>query len=614
MTTFMYGIVVVSRADIPRMSGSCSSRAAMKRSASVLIPSHDVEARTLEHHRYEVLADVVDVALDRPDDDLPDGLRARLREQRAEDLHSGLHGVRGEEHLGHEEDSDRGSRSPRCACPRRAPRRAHASATSRVRAGCSCPRLPRAPSRRRGRCASARSAPRRRGSWGRCHSRRSSSPDLRLLAPYGGTVLSLGTVRAYRRRWSVSSTLSIGVAGVTGPIRLEAFALLPALADGPQRITDLSTRSRLAKGTVARLLATLELEGAVTEDPDSRYRLGPAIGSLAARVSVGPDLLTLARPGAPAPRGECRGGGWPVDRGRPARAIYRPGLDATRGPGAGLDRHDSTDARGLLGPRVPCGDVDRRGPRAPAGALEALTPRTITAAIGPRAGGWSWSVGPVMRGSVTSSPRASPQPPRWWSIETEGRSRRISTSMGPPPVPASGSDAQYDGDLSACARRVSTVIRKGADRPLRAGPRMVVVAYIRPTTWPSGSAKSAIDVSGATSVSGIISARHSPRPRAERRPWIVGVHVERDMPGPAVLGCADAARQVALAIHPVAVRVVRVELPAEDRGVELPQCLAVLASHFDMDHVVRHFWPPVHRSGDRPRAAHTRTTNGGDRN
>jgi DNA-binding IclR family transcriptional regulator len=75
-----------------------------------------------------------------------------------------------------------------------------------------------------------------------------------------------------------------------------AFALLTALADGPQRITDLSMRSGLAKGTVARLLATLELEGAVTQDPDSRYRLGPAIGSLAARASVGSDLVVVARP------------------------------------------------------------------------------------------------------------------------------------------------------------------------------------------------------------------------------------------------------------------------------------------------------------------------------
>ena len=38
MTTFMYGIVVVSSADMPRMSGLCCSSAAMNLSASVLMP------------------------------------------------------------------------------------------------------------------------------------------------------------------------------------------------------------------------------------------------------------------------------------------------------------------------------------------------------------------------------------------------------------------------------------------------------------------------------------------------------------------------------------------------------------------------------------------------
>ena len=65
----------------------------------------DLEAGALEHHPDEVLADVVDVALDRPDDDLADGLRAGLGEQRAEDLHAGLHRVGGEQDLRHEQDA-----------------------------------------------------------------------------------------------------------------------------------------------------------------------------------------------------------------------------------------------------------------------------------------------------------------------------------------------------------------------------------------------------------------------------------------------------------------------------------------------------------------------------
>ena len=105
MTTFMYGIVVVSSADMPRMSGWCSSSAARNLSTSVLMPrSNDLEAGALEHHRHEVLADVVDVALHGADHDLADRLDAGLGEQRPQDRHAGLHRVRREQHLGHEED------------------------------------------------------------------------------------------------------------------------------------------------------------------------------------------------------------------------------------------------------------------------------------------------------------------------------------------------------------------------------------------------------------------------------------------------------------------------------------------------------------------------------
>ena len=64
-----------------------------------------LEAGALEHHRDEVLADVVDVALHGADHDLADRLDAGLREQRAQDRHAGLHRVGGEQHLGHEQDA-----------------------------------------------------------------------------------------------------------------------------------------------------------------------------------------------------------------------------------------------------------------------------------------------------------------------------------------------------------------------------------------------------------------------------------------------------------------------------------------------------------------------------
>ena len=63
------------------------------------------EPGAFEHHRGQVLADVVDVALHRADDDLADRLRTGLGEQRAQHGHAGLHRVGGQQHLGHEQDA-----------------------------------------------------------------------------------------------------------------------------------------------------------------------------------------------------------------------------------------------------------------------------------------------------------------------------------------------------------------------------------------------------------------------------------------------------------------------------------------------------------------------------
>ena len=65
----------------------------------------DLEAGTLEHHPDQVLADVVDVALDGADYHLADRLCTGLGEQRTEDGHAGLHGVCRQQHLGDEEDA-----------------------------------------------------------------------------------------------------------------------------------------------------------------------------------------------------------------------------------------------------------------------------------------------------------------------------------------------------------------------------------------------------------------------------------------------------------------------------------------------------------------------------
>ena len=76
-----------------------------------------------------------------------------------------------------------------------------------------------------------------------------------------------------------------------------AFAVLGALADGPIGVTEVADRVDLPKSTAARLLASLTREGVVEQVPgDSRYRLGPRLVTLAARIRPARTLAGLARP------------------------------------------------------------------------------------------------------------------------------------------------------------------------------------------------------------------------------------------------------------------------------------------------------------------------------
>ena len=65
----------------------------------------DLEARAFHHHGDEVLADVVDVALDGADHHLAEARRAGGDQQRPQDGHAGLHRIGGEQHFGHEQDA-----------------------------------------------------------------------------------------------------------------------------------------------------------------------------------------------------------------------------------------------------------------------------------------------------------------------------------------------------------------------------------------------------------------------------------------------------------------------------------------------------------------------------
>lgn len=76
-----------------------------------------------------------------------------------------------------------------------------------------------------------------------------------------------------------------------------AFAVLGALADGPVGVTDVAARVGLPKSTAARMLASLEREGAVEQVPgETRYRLGPRLATLASGLHETRGLVAIARP------------------------------------------------------------------------------------------------------------------------------------------------------------------------------------------------------------------------------------------------------------------------------------------------------------------------------
>ncbi|TAL08631.1 MAG: IclR family transcriptional regulator [Chloroflexota bacterium] len=76
-----------------------------------------------------------------------------------------------------------------------------------------------------------------------------------------------------------------------------AFSVLSALADGPVGVTEVADRTELPKSTAARMLASLEREGAVEQVPgETRYRLGPRIATLAAGRQETRGLVAIAHP------------------------------------------------------------------------------------------------------------------------------------------------------------------------------------------------------------------------------------------------------------------------------------------------------------------------------
>ena len=75
-----------------------------------------------------------------------------------------------------------------------------------------------------------------------------------------------------------------------------AFAVLRAVATGGGGVSDVARRTGLAVSTTARLLGTLEAQGAVTRsDPGPTYRIGPTVSDLAATADPAAGLVGRAR-------------------------------------------------------------------------------------------------------------------------------------------------------------------------------------------------------------------------------------------------------------------------------------------------------------------------------
>lgn len=76
-----------------------------------------------------------------------------------------------------------------------------------------------------------------------------------------------------------------------------AFAILRALAVKPARISELAGIVGLPKSTVARMLATLELVGAVVRDDATQaYRIGEGLAQLAAPMDFTTSLVVSIKP------------------------------------------------------------------------------------------------------------------------------------------------------------------------------------------------------------------------------------------------------------------------------------------------------------------------------
>jgi DNA-binding IclR family transcriptional regulator len=157
-----------------------------------------------------------------------------------------------------------------------------------------------------------------------------------------------------------------------------AFAVLDALTEGPIGVTQVAARVGLPKSTAARMLASLAREEMVEQLPgETRWRLGPRVGTLAAAVTSTRSLVEIVHPvlaELAAATGEAAGLSVPdgdavhyVDQVDTQHAVSVRDWTGTR-----LPLHAVSSGLVFLAHRRP-GEVDRYL----AGELERFTPRTV---------------------------------------------------------------------------------------------------------------------------------------------------------------------------------------------------------------------------------------------
>ena len=158
-----------------------------------------------------------------------------------------------------------------------------------------------------------------------------------------------------------------------------AFAVLAVLADGPAGVTEIAERAGLAKSTAARIIDSLEREGAVEQVPDgTHYRLGPRLVSLSAGLRPTRGLVATAHPDLEALAGATgEAAGLSVPDGRTVHYVDQ------------VDSPNPVSVRDWTGSRIPMHAVSSgqvflahlAGPalsRYLAQPLEGFTPRTLT--------------------------------------------------------------------------------------------------------------------------------------------------------------------------------------------------------------------------------------------